>query len=542
MKKDNSISAFDTENHPTGEFIHGVVIAGENENVEVFKKSPELRKYVKALGGFCFANNLFYDFGNLYTELDWRDDILQINSGRTVIRQGRFIALKYKGHKTVFYDLFNYLRTSIEDIGEMLGCEKLPFDPENIDYCVRDTQIAHMATKQCIEFIESQFDLPPKPSTASFSKAIYNKMDYEKIPYLKGMDYYANGYFGGRTEAFYIGTKKMSVYDINSAYPYAMTTNIPFGEPKTISPRSEIRPTDYVECTVEIPDVRYGLLPMKYGFGGLCFPVGKLSGCYWGIELLTAVKHGANIKRIRKIIRYNRVGRYFKDYANMLYDLRLKFGGNDKLLKKFIKLILNSFYGKLASKFIVQKIFLDDGETRELKDDYIFKGHSKLGLMEKDYGFTKDSRVDIAGYITAFVRSLLLDSIIETNAYYCDTDSVFTSTNVKPRNIGKKLGQFKHEYTGEITIVGAKMYHSTDGKKIACKGVPKKYQKEALQGNTIVAQRPRLWLSAFKNDAQPNEWNDFKKTIKSGGQNRYGVNGWTQPFISKGYLWTDRSL
>ncbi len=101
------ISAFDTENKQDGTFIMGVC-CDDKGNTEVFREGAKLRSYLKRIGGTTFANNLFYDFGNLYTGQDWETDLIEINSGRTVIRQGRFVCLKFKGYKTNFFDLFNY--------------------------------------------------------------------------------------------------------------------------------------------------------------------------------------------------------------------------------------------------------------------------------------------------------------------------------------------------------------------------------------------------------------------------------------------------
>ncbi len=531
------ISAFDTENESSGKFIFGVF--KDERNIEVFNKAKQLRTFLKDVGGFTFANNLYYDFGNLYSERDFDPDIIEINSGRTVIRQGRFISLKYRGRPTYFYDLFNYLRSSIEQIGVWLGKPKMKFDPHNLDYCVRDTEITHIAVKQCLDFIEKQFDMKPKPTTASFSMAIYKKMGYPEIPTAKNMDYFNTGYFGGRTEAFYIGKKRMAVYDINSAYPFAMTKDIPFGEPFNTR-KLPIRDTDFVKCVVKVPDLRYGLLPVKFGWGSLCFPIGTIEGSFWGKELLTAEKYGAEITQVKNITRYGNVGPYFKDFADMLYDLRLEHDDNP-LLKKFIKLILNSFYGKQATKHIIQKIVIERNEKDIYYDDYIFKGGSGLGLAERDYGFTKTSRVDIAGYITAYVRSMLLEAIIDSSAFYCDTDSVFIRpVNRKVLSVSTALGAFKHEGTFDMNILGPKMYYSDCGKKIACKGVPKKFQLEAMKKGFMKTERPRSWLTAMKTGKQPNEWREFKKTVKAGGANRAGIFGFTDPFMMKGEICLNR--
>ena len=527
------LAAFDTENKPNGEFICGAVVDKQGE--KVFRRSPDLRFFLKQHSGFVFANNLFYDFGNLYSESDFASDIFQINSGRTVIRAGRFVALKYKGYDTMFYDLFNYLRMSIHDIGEALNYPKLPFDPGNVDYCVRDAEIAFRASQKCIDFIGSNFGITPRPSTASYAMAIYKTGNFEPIPRMaRDMEYFKRGYFGGRTEAFYIGTAPMAVYDINSAYPFAMTQDIPFGETHNIK-SADIRPTDFVDCVVDVPDCRYGLLPVKYGWSSLCFPVGRISGRWWGIELLAATRYGAHIISVKNIVRYNRVGKFFKPYADYLYGLRIRYG-NDPILKTFIKLILNSFYGKLASKLITQKIVTEQNDSEVYYDDYVFKGGSRFGLAERDYGFAKDSRVDVAGYITAVVRSLVLSAIIAVEPYYCDTDSLFVKPGVIPDNVGLALGAFKKEYAGDITIVGSKMYYSTDDKKIACKGIPKDSQSQALRHprKQVVMDRPETWLTAMKTGTRPNVWKRYHKTIKVGADNRFGLSGWTEPFIYKG--------
>lgn len=525
------LSAFDTENESNGDFIQGIVVT--DNDVARFTDSAKLRRHLKQLGGVAYANNLFYDFGNLYSNNDFNDDIIEINSGRTCIRQARFIALKYLDSPTLFFDVFNYLRMSVEKMGDLLGFPKRKFDPHDPEYCERDARIVLKAARKCVEFADDKFGCRPMPTTASYSMAIYKAMKFTPIPQLGNNKTFAKSYFGGRTEAFYIGRKRMSIYDINSAYPFAMKQEIPFGRPEYIRPSSNFRDTDFVLCAVDIPENRYGLLPVKYGFGGLCFPVGRISGGFWGIELNKAIEYGARLMRVENIIRYRDTGNYLSDYVDALYEMRLKYS-DDLILKSFIKLVLNSFYGKLAAKNIVQKIVTDSNYDDIYNESFIFHGKGRIGIVERDFGFNRAARVDIASYITARVRSILLDAIMKYQPYYCDTDSIFIDPRKRPDNVSNKLGDFKFEGTYTLNIVGAKMYFSDDGVKVACKGVPAAKQLDALRGETIKTQRPRTWLTAFKKGEKPNQWIDFVKTIRAGGDNRFGIDGFTEPLISWG--------
>jgi len=92
---------------------------------------------------------------------------------------------------------------------------------------------------------------------------------------------------------------------------------------------------------------------------------------------------------------------------------------------------------------------------------------------ETDVSF---EHVGIAGTITSHARTVLYRGLLAAGSelVYCDTDSVHTNGGFDSRLIGKKLGQYKKEFTGSGVYAGKKLYalrESNGNEKIRCKGV-----------------------------------------------------------------------
>lgn len=160
-------------------------------------------------------------------------------------------------------------------------------------------------------------------------------------------------YYGGRFEITRVGPVKGPVYeyDINSAYPYAMSDVLPCLRHGSWvrTNRGRVRGSlGFGQVSFSHPDgVNLCNLPIRTEHGGLVFPR-EGSGVYWSIELDAAISAGTVVESSGTWYEY-RPGKACTcapfAFIPELYTARKKLGG---LRGKILKLGLNSLYGKLA--------------------------------------------------------------------------------------------------------------------------------------------------------------------------------------------------
>lgn len=311
-------------------------------------------------------------------------------------------------------------------------------------------------------------------------------------------------YFGGRCQALKHGVfENVNMYDIRSAYPFAMIHDHPTGDCFRLTDklldekRSEL-------CFYKIRADSAGAFARRAKNGGLYFPHEKNAiftttgrELYAALETRSCVLH--EIIECREF--YRSIN--FREYVEFWFNERKK---HDKGTPKNIaaKFMLNSLYGKTAQNpenFCDYMLAEKDAELEEgwhlaaeMPDyDLHFRRHmehmqSKLG--DQYPNFPQFINVATGSSITGFVRSLLLRAIASQNgkAIYCDTDSLFTHGQLKT---GDNLGDWQFEGTAKILyMAGKKLYAAKmqDGDiKKASKGVNFTFDeiKRVTEGETI---------------------------------------------------------
>jgi hypothetical protein len=163
-------------------------------------------------------------------------------------------------------------------------------------------------------------------------------------------------YYGGWFEIFSHGIVPgvSYEYDINSAYPYAISQLPDFRSGRWVrelcelADQSRIGAPSLVRCTVRGPSLACGALPYR-DHNGKIFRPREVSGWYWAHEILAAIEAGL-IKDVQVHERHDfhpsTDNRPFADIAAM-YQRRLAVGKNSPEGKAF-KLVYNSAYGKMA--------------------------------------------------------------------------------------------------------------------------------------------------------------------------------------------------
>lgn len=287
-------------------------------------------------------------------------------------------------------------------------------------------------------------------------------------------------YYGGRVQCFAsgVGREDFSVFDINSAYPYAMLSP----HPASLT-FFKARPNDLEAFANENPAacitldcVSDGHLPWREAPGKkIYYPDDKQVRTYHvtGHEIITAFNHGLidKIKNVRAY--YWKDCRDFSDFILPLYNERLeaKAAGN-KAADILAKLEMNSLYGKFGSdprRYKAYKLFgpeslgeLLAGAVSGEKRPYALSGefgHLLLGEAPLTAPEERFYNVATALSVTGYVRAYLADAINRVEkVLYCDTDSL-AIVGAHDLPIGKELGQWESE--GDFirwAIAGRKMY------------------------------------------------------------------------------------
>ena len=300
-------------------------------------------------------------------------------------------------------------------------------------------------------------------------------------------------YYGGRVECFKSGIIdcKFNVYDINSAYPYAMLHEHPY------SAQYE-RITGYAKGAdfVRLSCVAGGSLPFRGAGGidgtsfGLHFPSDDVEREYF----VTAWEYDAarithSIKRV-KVLESLRFARRvsFSPYINHWWREReAAKKANDDLGSLFAKLMMNSLYGKFAANpdnyANYMNVPMDRLDLLTNGGKWTFGGELgpwALGECALEDQAKRYYNVATGASITGFVRAMLWRAIHSSKGVlYCDTDSIAVQRAGAYVRLSASLGDWKDEGRfDKAGIAGKKLYifrgTGEDGKRLyktASKGV-----------------------------------------------------------------------
>jgi hypothetical protein len=317
-----------------------------------------------------------------------------------------------------------------------------------------------------------------------------------------------SGYYGGRVEIFKpffkSCTKKLFCYDINSLYSQVMHHyKFPIGnyfiskKPVTIEYISLIE----YDCP---NDLNIPLLPIHHK-GKLKFCTGYGKGIYSRYEIEKAIKLGYKIKFL-KTYNFKNSEFLFKEYIDFWYNIKKKSKGAKRCISK---LMLNSLYGKFGTrpdrqKYIINpnKKWIDDNFKNWSLNDF-----GSFEIWKKDYFFRMPYvNIPLVIYITSLARLILYNYIEKCeDVYYCDTDSIFTTTKLEVSN---ELGAMKLEKViDEAYFLRPKVY--------ACKFKDKDKDKELIKAKGF--QKELLTFNGFKKAFLRNNYKDFEQNNKGIG-------------------------
>lgn len=326
-------------------------------------------------------------------------------------------------------------------------------------------------------------------------------------------DFMGRFYYGGRVECFKKGEIKtgFKVVDINSAYPYAMLNDHPYGlDYDIVRDRKRLKSEPIIEQSFyEIQATTKGCFPFRDKDGSLFFPNDVISRRYFvtGWEFKAAIECNAlyGYAVIRRIDFYR--CRNFKNYILPFYERRLKAKETgDKKEDIFCKLMMNSLYGKFGANpdnysnyMVVPPDAVPDMEAAKRGgdidvDNYFFGGLLgpwALGVGELNEEQKRFYNVATAASITGFVRAFLFRALHGCSGLiYCDTDSI-AAEDVGKVDLGSELGQWEIEGEFKYAAVGGKKLYAFEytSPKIDKKTGKKTFYKIASKGARLTPEQ-----------------------------------------------------
>ena len=430
------------------------------------------------------------------------------------------ITLEKKGSKITFLDTLNWYKESLESLGKRTKLPKMKIDFENCTelelsiYCDNDVEIMVHAFSQYSQWLWKRYNLTPKFTFAGDTYRAYRSIMKEKTLYRhnikRALACEFNSYFGGRTEMFRKGDLSNETWyyvDVNSLYPFVMQNDLYSGEllkdrHKNLLDNIFEKDNEFNALAKIDVDIKEPYLPFRTETKTV-FPVGKWTGWFCGNELKEILSSG-NYTRIHETYYYDRCVD-FVDYIRGLYKERLEAKSNkDELNSYFLKLMMNSLYGKFAQRN-ESLIFLQEGSKVRYFSDMETKTEAQFtkGIRQIGNSVYKVINNVIGSYscpivsseITSNARFHLWKLMLKAgreNIAYCDTDSLFVNetgfNNLKEEMNDLELGKLKLEgKSNDLQIFGVKDYIFKKGRRLKAFN-PK---VDTLEGNKIKGQRFR---------------------------------------------------
>jgi hypothetical protein len=294
---------------------------------------------------------------------------------------------------------------------------------------------------------------------------------------------FAPYYYGGRVECFEHGIveKTFDVFDINSAYPWAMRGEHPCGKAYTVENRN--RGADFYEIECE----SHGAFPFRGMGHGLSFPADGERRTFFVTEHERVAAENTNCLVKPKFHTSIRFAQHqsFAEYVDKFFaEKKAAKESGEKAGEIFAKLMLNSLYGKFSANpaaYLNYCVFpLENAFAFQEGYEWQFAGElGPWGLASKPLEESRRRYYNVAtgASITGQVRALLWQSIAASRGVlYCDTDSIAVQRVSEGLEISGELGAWKHEGRfSRAGIAGKKLYifKGMDGTpdKMAAKGV-----------------------------------------------------------------------
>ncbi len=526
--------AFDIETQDWDTFVCGCIYDGEESHV--YWREDDMGWALLARGGQAWAWN-----GGLYDALWFSDWALRQNIRFKLHFAGTRIT-RLEAGRLMLRDACALIPMSLQKASKMVGPEMskdtgLPCNcglenwqaPESYKdcggYCAirrdmpddlkaslerylrEDTQklweiVAHL-------FAHAEYHGYSLTATIGGSawKTARDTLAIEPASWVSPSDYHAAraGYFGGRVTVGMPVAENGYRYDINSAYPYALTkVALPWSNYARVGGElaqtcfDRNRPGIY-HGTVWVPPCHLAPLPYRTPEGRIGYPVGPIDGAWTKIEIDYAVSLGAKVLEIKDALVWGERDILFDSFMGEVFRVRALYEKDDPM-STWQKLFGNSLTGKFAEAPEKDRVIVNPEVEEIVFCDPYTERCAALGCTElqcsgrcgawklidhegriwsQPYWALSDcAHVQWSAYLTAQTRIIWHKAAMAVgpeNVVYGDTDSLYTSIPLDDSFIGKTLGKWNYEGRfDEWLCLAPKTYRYTvDGKEyVRGKGLP----------------------------------------------------------------------
>ena len=426
--------------------------------------------YKKYGGSWCFFYHLSYDaeviLKLLGTELERykRTGKLEFKFGkyRIVYYPSKCLKITQGHHSVIFYDIAQFYHSGLVDayqnnIGKLseeyleIKNKRSEFSPTYYrrnkkdvrNYCIQDCKLTKQLAEHWIKLFHDAFSFYPAKWLSSGYLAekvlINNEIDipkFDSIPHeIQEMAY--RSYYGGRFEILkrgFIGTGYL--YDINSAYPYAITQIPDLNKGRWIKRKTIHKDAmmGFFRIRAKIPDGKY-IPPFPFrSKHDIIFPSGEFE-----TYVTLAEFQACESKSFYRILEgYQFIPESdiypYRNFIGNLYQKRMELKKQNNPLQLPIKIILNSIYGKTGQSV-----------------------NHKIGNLFNPVIFA---------FITGFCRAQLYNFVrkhdIERDVVFFATDSICTRNKLNVNS--SKLGDFSFDNEADDVFVLQNGFYRFNGK------------------------------------------------------------------------------
>lgn len=458
------------------------------ENVDDVLKFMSRRKYRSKTGVFY---NLGFDasviiraLGTPYAEELYYLGTTQFkNYTLKYIPDKMFRIIDDSGHSYYYFDISQFFFTTLEKAAkEYLDIELKSMDYDRIEekaywrdhvgeirqQCIADSkataQLAKILAREAVN-LGVRFDRPYSTGYVA-GQYVQSQIEYPRCAKRQFIDYSMKAYFGGRFEITKRGYfPKAYYYDINSAYPYQLARLPDFKcgtwvEGASIHPDTSV---GFYECEVST-NCEY-VTPVAREGTSIFFPNVHGETCYLEkeeVELLRELDDcDVRILSGWSFVPYTD----HKPFAWItdMYDRRKSIESDNPVLGLFIKIIMNSIYGKTIE---TQTRWTRTNDPKQAEAT-IPARTDKSGMLKKEEKIGSLFYPPIGAAITARTRVQLYRAMRKAgdSLIAAFTDCVVMSEEMDI--CGEGLGAWNLDKTGECLMVQSGVYTFRDGDKIS---------------------------------------------------------------------------
>lgn len=468
-----------------------------------------------------WATNLEYDLVNTFDP----DRIPEVS-----LRFGRSSLCGARWRGIEFRDTIRHLPISVAQFGELVGLKKLEgglFEGDKrrtfaayLRRCMRDAAITFRAARFFHRTYQS-LKVRPRMTLASTALALWRDEFWRRPIHRPDEDIWnaaRAAYYGGRTQAFAVGTfRDVKVIDASSMFPWAMCAGdlpLPWGLSRVVARGAELRDGLYRARVTS--DLRLPRLPVRT-VHGLVYPNGSWVGWYVGEELRAFTAAGGRAQ-VLEGFEFSEHCRPFDEYIRTLFELKQAARGAQRLL---YKTLMNGLYGKTAQ--LGRRVHAVPIERLlEMPNPPLdWRPWNGLAIYSEEHAAPPWSNFVWPAIITARARMRLASAaerIMDKGGrlLYCDTDSLmYLGGDVRFPKSARHVGDF--ELRGryrQAVIVGKKEYALEVRRNrwdVHAKGVPFGERERYLREGVAEFSRPVKIRESTRIGVAANVWRKVTK-------------------------------